>query len=93
MKEKSRLTLDMSPDEHMYLKMASARLGVTMRELILAAVFTQLEEIDSLADNPQPSDCKKLQENKKPPICSSTGWRLSHSLLSPRFYFACTNCR
>ncbi|MFZ0565275.1 MAG: hypothetical protein WAM28_03735 [Chlamydiales bacterium] len=46
MKEKSRLTLDMTPDEHMYLKMACAKLGITMREFMLMAAFRQMEEIE-----------------------------------------------
>ena len=46
MKEKSRLTLDMSSQEHMYLKMACAKLGVTMRDFLLLAAFTRLEDIE-----------------------------------------------
>ncbi len=46
MKDKSRLTLDMTLEEHMYLKMASAKLGMTMREFILVAVFEQIEKIE-----------------------------------------------
>ena len=52
MREKSRLTVDMSPDEHMYLKMACAKLGVSMREFILHSAFEKIEEIEDewLAD-------------------------------------------
>lgn len=46
MKEKSRLTLDMSFEEHMYLKMACAKLGITMREFLLLAAFERIEEIE-----------------------------------------------
>ena len=46
MKDKSRLTLDMTQDEHMYLKMASAKLGISMREFLLLAAFERMEEIE-----------------------------------------------
>ena len=46
MKEKSRLTVDMSSDEHMYLKMACAKLGVSMREFLLYSAFEKMEEIE-----------------------------------------------
>lgn len=37
MVHKARLTLDMSSDEHAYLKIACAKLGMTMREFIFLA--------------------------------------------------------
>lgn len=46
MSEKSRLTLDMSSDEHMYLKMACAKLGVSMREFLLYSAFEKMEKIE-----------------------------------------------
>lgn len=46
MKDKARLTLDMSPEEHMYLKMASAKLGISMREFLLLAAFERMEDIE-----------------------------------------------
>ncbi len=36
----------MNPEEHTYLKMASAQLGVTMREFVLWAAFKKMVEID-----------------------------------------------
>ena len=48
MKPYARLTVDMNPEEHTYLKMASAQLGVTMREFILWAAFKKMAEIDDL---------------------------------------------
>lgn len=42
----SRLTVDMSAQEHMCLKMASASLGVSMREFILIAAFEKMEELE-----------------------------------------------
>lgn len=42
----ARLTVDMSSDEHMYLKMASAKLGISMKEFVLAAAFKKMEEIE-----------------------------------------------
>lgn len=46
MREKSRLTVDMSPDEHMYLKMACAKMGVSMKEFLLRSAFEKMEDIE-----------------------------------------------
>lgn len=46
MASKARLTLDMDSDEHTYLKMACAKLGVTMREFMLVATFEKIETIE-----------------------------------------------
>lgn len=46
MREKSRLTVDMSHNEHMYLKMACAKLGVSMRDFLLHASFEKMEDIE-----------------------------------------------
>lgn len=43
---KARLTLDMASDEHTYLKMACAKLGVTMRQFMLLATFEKMEKIE-----------------------------------------------
>lgn len=49
MTDKTRLTLDMDCDAHTYLKMACAKLGVTMREFMLLATFEKIED-DWLAE-------------------------------------------
>ena len=46
MNEKSRLTLDMTKDEHMYLKMASTKLGISMKQFLLTAAFERMEELE-----------------------------------------------
>jgi predicted DNA-binding protein len=46
MKQSARLTVDMSPEEHQFLKMASAKLGVSMREFVLTAAFEKMEDIE-----------------------------------------------
>lgn len=46
MKHAARLTVDMSEEEHTFLKMASAKLGVSMREFVLCAAFEKMEEIE-----------------------------------------------
>jgi hypothetical protein len=46
MKDTARLTVDMTSNEHMYLKMACAKLGITMREFMLLATFEKMEEIE-----------------------------------------------
>ncbi len=45
-KRSARLTVDMSKEQHMYLKMASANLGLTMREFMLSAAFEKMEELE-----------------------------------------------
>lgn len=45
-KKYARLTIDMSPEEHTYLKMASAQLGVSMRKFMLLASFQMMKELD-----------------------------------------------
>lgn len=46
MKDKSRLTLDMSSEEHMYIKMACAKLGMSMREFLIRAAFACMEDLE-----------------------------------------------
>lgn len=46
MKQSARLTVDISPEEHKYLKLAGAKLGITMRELMLSAAFKMIEDIE-----------------------------------------------
>lgn len=43
---KSRLTIDMDLDEHAYLKMACAKLGVSMRQFMLLATFEKMEKLE-----------------------------------------------
>ena len=43
---KSRLTLDMDSQEHAYLKMACAKLGVSMRQFMLLATFEKMEKME-----------------------------------------------
>lgn len=52
MTNKARLTVDMNPDDHIYLKMACAKLGITMREFMILATFEKMKKIedDWLAD-------------------------------------------
>ena len=42
----ARLTVDMSAQEHMCLKMASAGLGISMREFMIIAAFEKMEELE-----------------------------------------------
>ncbi|MBS4166972.1 MULTISPECIES: hypothetical protein [unclassified Neochlamydia] len=43
---KAHLTLDMDPEEHAYLKIACAKLGVTMRQFMLLATFEKMEKVE-----------------------------------------------
>jgi predicted DNA-binding protein len=43
---KARLTVDMNSGEHAYLKMACAKLGITMRQFMLVATFEKMEKIE-----------------------------------------------
>lgn len=44
----ARLTVDMSSEEHMYLKMACAKIGITMREFMLRSAFEKMEELEDV---------------------------------------------
>jgi len=46
MREKSRLTVDMTPDEHVYLKMACAKIGVSMKDFLLQLAFEKIEDME-----------------------------------------------
>jgi uncharacterized protein (DUF1778 family) len=46
MKKYARLTIDMTPEEHTYLKMAGAQLGVSMRKFMLLSAFRMMKELD-----------------------------------------------
>ncbi len=46
MKGKSKLTLEMTTEESMYLKMVSAKLGISMKEFLLIAAFERIEEME-----------------------------------------------
>lgn len=46
MKQLSRLTVDMNVEEHTLIKIASAELGMTMRELLLVSAFQKIREIE-----------------------------------------------
>ena len=43
---KARLTLDMDSEEHAYLKMACAKLGISMRKFMLLATFEKMEKVE-----------------------------------------------
>jgi hypothetical protein len=43
----ARLTIDMNPEEHAYLKMVSAELKIPMREFILLAAFEKMGQIQN----------------------------------------------
>jgi len=36
----------MSPDEHMYLKMACAKIGVSMKDFLLQLAFEKIEDME-----------------------------------------------
>jgi predicted DNA-binding protein len=42
----ARLTVDMTTDEHKYLKMMSNLLGISMRESVLEAISKRIEELE-----------------------------------------------
>jgi predicted DNA-binding protein len=43
---KARLTVDMDFEEHAYLKMACAKLGVSMRQYMILAAFEKMEKME-----------------------------------------------
>ncbi len=46
MKHYARLTIDMTPEEHTYLKMASAQLGISMRKFMLLSAFQMMKALE-----------------------------------------------
>lgn len=46
MTEKSRITVDVSRDERMYLKMACAKIGVSMKDFLLQLAFEKIEDME-----------------------------------------------
>jgi hypothetical protein len=68
MKQKpyARLTVDMSIDEHTCVKMASAQLGISMREFVLLATFEKMEAIDDQWLSDQAGKTRKRLELKYP---------------------------
>ena len=67
MKPHARLTIDMSVDEHTCLKMASAELGLTMREFMLLAAFEKIEEFNDPWMSKQAGDSlSRLGMQKEP---------------------------
>lgn len=46
MTDTSRLTVDLPSDEHIYLKMISAKLHMTMKDFVLLSVFEKMETIE-----------------------------------------------
>lgn len=69
MKDSARLTVDMTSEEHMLLKMASAKIGVTMRELVLSATFKVLAELEDkwLADQAK-ATLKRIESGEEKTI-------------------------
>jgi hypothetical protein len=48
MKQKSRLTISMTPEEHKNAKAASDKLGMTLREFIRSAAFSKIRELEEI---------------------------------------------
>lgn len=46
MKQKARLTIDMDREDHMYLKMACAKIGVSMKDFLLKLALEKIEELE-----------------------------------------------
>ena len=46
MKSQSRLTVDMPCEDHMLLKMACAKMGMTMKDFVLLAAFEKIEDFE-----------------------------------------------
>lgn len=46
MADYARLTIDMTPEQHTFLKMASTQLGISMRKFMLLSAFHMMKELD-----------------------------------------------
>ena len=47
MRDMDRLTVDMTKDEHVCLKLASISCGISMRRYVLLAVFRDIQKIEN----------------------------------------------
>lgn len=62
MTAKTRLTIDMTPDQHMYLKMAATRRGVSMKDFVLHNMGKAIEEVE---DEALAERCNKISADIK----------------------------
>ncbi len=46
MQTKSRLTIDMTPEDHMHLKTSCAKMGVSMKDFLMQLAFNKIEELE-----------------------------------------------
>ena len=66
MREKTRLTVDMTPDEHMYLKMACVKIGVSMKDFLLQLAFEKIEDMeDEWLANKATETLKNIKSGKE----------------------------
>lgn len=63
--KKQRLTLDMKAQDHMYLKMMSAKLGVSMKDFAVNAINKQIEDLEDEYWNERADKIlKEIEEGK-----------------------------
>ena len=62
---KLRLTLDMSAQDHMYLKMMSAKLGVSMKDFAINAINKQIEDLEDEYWNERADNILKEIDERK----------------------------
>jgi hypothetical protein len=63
MSDYARLTVDMTSEEHTYLKMASAQLGISMREFVLLATFKKMEDLEDQWLSERAKEARKRLED------------------------------
>lgn len=76
----ARLTVDMSPEEHMYLKMTSVSLGISMRQFMIMAAFEKMENIeDEWLSKKAKETLKRIELGKEKTI----PWKVARKKNSP----------
>ena len=65
-----RLTVDMTPEEHKWLKAACAQGGVSMRDFVLMAVHRQLEEYEDKIDAKEAAETLARVRRGEEPVIS-----------------------
>jgi predicted DNA-binding protein len=69
MEKSARLTIDMGSEEHSLIKIVCAQLGVSMREFVIEAALSKIEEIeDKILSDKARKILKKIESGEEKTI-------------------------
>lgn len=58
-----RISVDIDEDEHKYLKMCCAKLGMTIKEFVIGAIILQVDACDKWMLDPNRQETAKISGN------------------------------